>query len=224
MELDVALRTTAAIRSFTPEPVDDPTLHRILEAARFAPSGGNRQAWRVMVIKDPVLRKGLRDLYLVGWSDYLAQRAAGLVPWAALTDRKAEAEAIAAGGSADPGEFAANLDTVPALLVVMADLRGLAAVDRDYDRYTFAGGASVYPFVWNLLLAARGEGLGGVLTTMLVRQEQAVRDLLHVPQEYAVAAMVALGHPVTQPTKLRRTAVEDFTTFDRFDGPPFTAG
>jgi nitroreductase len=222
MELNSALRTTAAIRSFTDEPVDDATLYRILDTARFAPSGGNRQAWRAIVVKDPGLRKGLRDLYLVGWSDYLAQRAAGLVPWAPLTDRAAEAAAIAAGGPADPGDFAANLDTVPALIVVLADLRGLAAMDRDHDRYTFAGGASVYPFIWSLLLAARGEGLGGVLTTMLIRQEQAVRDLLHVPQDYAVAALVALGHPVSRPTRLRRAEVADFATLDRLDGPPLS--
>jgi hypothetical protein len=57
---------------------------------------------------------------------------------------------------------------------------------------------------------------------MLIRQEQAVRELLHVPQEYAVAAMVVLGHPVTRPTKLRRAAVADFATVDRFDGAPVT--
>ncbi len=220
MELDVALRGTAAIRSFTPEPVDDATLYRILDTARFAPSGGNRQAWHVIVVKDPELRRRLRDLYAVGWSHYLAQRAAGLVPWAPITDRQAEAEAMATAEPADPGDFATNLDTVPALLVVLADLRGLAAVDRDHDRYTFAGGASIYPFVWNLLLAARAHGLGGVLTTMLIHQEQAARDLLQVPPEHAIAAMVALGHPVTRPTRLRRTPVPEFTTVDTFHGTP----
>ena len=60
---------------------------------------------------------------------------------------------------------------MPVLLVVLADLRALAAVDRDGDRYTFAGGASVYPFAWNVLLSARAEGLGGVVTTMAIRHE-----------------------------------------------------
>ena len=86
MDLHAALTTTGAIRAFTSEPVSDDTVHRILEVARFAPSGGNRQGWRVVVVKDPTIRTGLRDLYLTGWYQYLAQRAAGLTPWSPLAD------------------------------------------------------------------------------------------------------------------------------------------
>ena len=118
--------------------------------------------------------------------------------------------------------FAEHIDRAPVLLVVLADLRALAAVDRDHDRYTFAGGASIYPFCWNVLLAAREEGLGGVITTMPIREEDAMRELLHVPDELAVAALIVLGHPVRRPTKLRRAAVSDFTTVDTLDGPPFS--
>jgi nitroreductase len=230
MELTAALRTTGAIRAFTDEPVEDGVLYEILDTARFAPSGGNRQGWRAIVVGSPELRRGLRDLYLPGWYDYLAQRAAGLVPWAPITDRRAEREAaenaaaIAAEARRNPPGFAERLDEVPVLLVVLADLRNLAAVDRDADRYTFAGGASIYPFVWSILLAARDAGLGGVMTTMLVRQEQQVRTLLGVPDEFAVAAVLALGHPVARPTRLSRAPVEEFTTTDRFDGPRLTAG
>jgi nitroreductase len=81
------------------------------------------------------------------------------------------------------------------------------------------GGASIYPFAWSILLAARAEGLGGVMTTMLVRQEQAVRELLDVPDTVALAGMLALGHPVRRPTRLRREPVESFASIDRFDGP-----
>ena len=108
------------------------------------------------------------------------------------------------------------------LLVVVADLRALAAIDRDHDRYTFAVGASVYPFAWSILLAARDHGLGGVLTTMLVQREAEVLRLLGVPGDYALAAAIALGHPVRQPRRLRRAPVEEFTTVDRFDGVPLT--
>jgi nitroreductase len=225
MELTTALRTTGAVREFTDEPVPDDVLVRILDTARFAPSGGNRQGWRVVVVGDAELRRALRDVYVEHWYEYLAQRAAGLTPWAPVTDRKAEAEAVAGAGefataaAAGPGGFAEHLDEVPVLLVVLADLRALAAVDRDLDRYTFVGGASVYPFVWNLLLAAREEGLGGVLTTMPIRDEPAVRELLGVPVELAVAAVVALGHPVKAATRLRRAPVASFTTLDRVDGP-----
>ncbi|WP_067667955.1 nitroreductase family protein [Nocardia miyunensis] len=225
MELSDAMRTTGAIREFTDEAVDDRTVYEILDDARFAPSGGNRQGWRAVVVRDPEVRLGLRDLYLPGWDEYLAMGRAGLVPWAPITDREAEARALreAAAGKAVRGGLAGHLHEVPVLIVLLADLRALAASDRDLDRYTLVGGASVYPFAWNILLAARDRGLGGVMTTMLTRQEAQVRALLGVPGEYAVAAALVLGHPVRRPTKLRRAAVEDFTTVDRFDGPGFTA-
>jgi nitroreductase len=229
MDLVQALRGTGAARQFSPEPVPDDVVHRLLDTARFAPNGGNRQAWRVVVVRDRSVRAALRDLYLPGWYEYLAMTAAGLTPWAPVTDRRAEADAIAgAGAVADaarqgPGGFAEHLDEVPVLLVVLADLRRLAAVDRDLDRYTLVGGASVYPFVWSVLLAARAEGLGGVMTTMATRHEDEVRAVLHVPDIFAVAAVVALGRPVRQPTRLRRLPVEEFATVDRFDGPVFGA-
>ena len=208
MELTDALRTTGAVREFTDEPVPDEVVARVLENARFAPSGGNRQGWRVIVLRDPTLRAAVRDLYLAGWYEYLAQRAAGLTPWAPVTDRDAEAAAVAKAGevaeaaAAGPGGFAEHLDTVPVLLVVLA-----------------VGGASVYPFVWSVLLAAREEGLGGVLTTMPIRREPELREVLGVPDELAVAAVVALGHPLAALTRLRRSAVDAFTTLDRADGP-----
>ncbi len=226
MDLMQALRTTGAVREFTDEPVTDAEVRQVLEAARFAPSGGNRQAWRVVVVKDPERRRQMRDLYLTGWYEYLAIGAAGLVPWAPVTDRTAEdsaAERAAQMGppAGDPGGFAEQLDRVPVLLVVLADLRSLAAVDRDLKRYTLVGGASIYPFVWSILLAARAQGLGGVITTMHCREEPAVLDALGVAQGWAVAATVALGHPAREwPTRLRRAEVDQFTALDRFDGPP----
>lgn len=223
-DLVETLRSTGAAREFRDEPVADDVVHRILDTARFAPNGGNRQAWRVVVVRDPALRRSLRDLYVDGWYDYLAMGAVGLTPWAPVTDRDAEARAIeqgaagmAASGAANPG-FAERFDEVPVLLVLLADLRRLAAVDRDLPRYTLVGGASIYPFAWSILLAARAEGLGGVLTTMVVRREDDVRSLLGVPQEFAVAGVLALGRPVRQPSRLRREPVEAFATVDRFDG------
>ncbi|HUP87478.1 MAG TPA: nitroreductase family protein [Acidimicrobiales bacterium] len=220
------LRSTAAIREFEDTPVDDTTLRRILDTARFAPNGGNAQSWRVVVLRDPEKRRAMRDLYLEGWRLYLAMRAAGLRPWAPVTDRSKEAEAVAqarvdddANGRPFLGEFPEHLDEAPVLLLLLADLRLLAAVDRDLDRYTFIGGASVYPFAWSLLLAARAEGLGGVITTMPVYREDAVKELLGVPAEFAVAGLLALGHPLHQPTRLTRKSVDEFTTVDTFDGP-----
>jgi nitroreductase len=225
MDVIEALRTTGAVRAFRPDPVPDETVAGLLDTARFAPSGGNRQAWRVVVVGDDGIRRGLRDIYLEGWYQYLAMGAAGLVPWAPLTDRAAEAAALAgapalaASAAAGPGGFAEHLDEVPVLLVLLADLRLLAAVDRDLERYTFVGGASVYPFAWSILLAARAAGLAGVMTTMATRNEAEVRTLLAVPDHIVVAAVLALGWPVRRRTKLRRAPVPDFATVDRFDGP-----
>lgn len=219
-DLLAILRTTGSVRDFLPDAVADDVLARVLDVARFAPSGGNRQGWRVVVVKDRDKRRRLRDLYLPGWYEYLAIAAAGLTPWAPITDRAKEAAAAAAAKRVSTG-FADHLDEVPVLLALFADLRALAAVDRDFDRYTLAGGASIYPFAWNLLLAARSEGLAGVITTMAVREEPAVKALLGAPEELALAAVIALGKPVKQPTRLTRAPVRAFTTVDSFDGPAF---
>jgi nitroreductase len=228
LDLVDTLRSTGAVRQFLPEPVDDDVLARLLGTARFAPSGGNRQGWRVIVVKDPAARTALRDLYLSGWYEYLAMVSAGLVPWAPVTDRAAEAAAIAKApqfaadaATAAPG-FAETLDTAPALLLVLADLTALAAVDRDLPRYTLAGGASIYPFVWSLLLAARTEGLAGVMTTMPVRREDDVRALFGIPDTVAVASLVVLGRPMAAPSRLKRAAVGTFAWVDHYEGDPLT--
>lgn len=227
MDLVTALTTTGAIREFTEEPVTDSDLERVLDVARFAPSGGNRQGWRVVVVKDAVVRRGLRDLYLEGWYEYLAQRAAGLTPWSPTADRAVEADAIARAGevaaSASPDGFAERLHEVPTILAIVVDLSALAAVDRDLDRYSFVGAASVYPFAWSILLAAREIGLGGVMTTMATRREDAARALLGIPADHALAALLVLGHPTRTFTKLRRADISSFTSVDRFDGPEFGA-
>jgi nitroreductase len=234
MNLDLieTLRSTGAVREFLPEPIEDAVLHRLLDTARFAPSGGNRQVWRVIVVKDPATRRSLRDLYLTGWYEYLAITRAGLVPWAPFTDREAEAEAAAhadefaqaaaahAASGAAPG-LAETLDTAPALLLLLADLTAVAAVDRDQAGYPIAGGASVYPFAWNLLLAARSEGLGGVITTMPILRQKDVCQLFSIPETCAVAALIVLGRPVAAARRLRRLPVDKFTWVDRFEGPAF---
>ncbi|MHB1139073.1 MAG: nitroreductase family protein [Microthrixaceae bacterium] len=222
------LRTTGAVRDFQDRPVPDEVLARVFDTARFAPNGGNQQAWRVVVVKDPALRRGVRDLYVPAWVEYLEQRADGVQPWAPVGDRGAEevalvraAERNAAGAGDDPsiGDFARHLDGVPAMLVVLADLTMLAATDRDLGRYTLVGGASIYPFVWSVLLAAHAEGLGGVMTTVAIRHEPELRALLSVPDGVAVAAVLALGYPTTRATRLRRAPVDTFVTIDAADGP-----
>jgi nitroreductase len=198
MELTDALRTTGAVRDFTDQAVDDAVLGRVLDTARFAPSGGNAQAWHVVVVKDRERRRRLRDFYVRGSMDYMA---------------------MLAENAATAGGFAERFDEAPVLLALFADLSLLAAVDRDADRYTFAGGASIYPFAWSILLAARDEGLGGVITTIAIREEPQVKALLGAPDPLALAAVIALGYPVRQPRRLRRQPVSSFATVDSIGGP-----
>jgi len=224
MELYEAMRTTPATREFTEEPVSDEVLRRMLDNARFAPNGGNRQGWRVLVLKDPALRTRIRELYQLGWREYVAHVRQGLVPFAAKDNGRWTGPAIdlaAARETPAPDAFGDNLEHVPALLLVLAEFGALATVDNGLDRQSIVGGGSIYPFCHNLLLPARNEGLGGVITSVLMREELAVKELLGIPDGFGVAALIAIGHPRKVITKLRRAAVEDFTAVDRFDGPAF---
>jgi nitroreductase len=225
MELIEALRTTGSIRQFTPQPVSDEQLYAILDDARFAPSGGNRQAWRVIVVRDPARRRRVRDIYLDAWHDYLSHVLAGLIPFSPLASDEDRASALDQRKQAEalsrPEGFPETLDEVPVMLAICANLAVLAATDRDLDRYQLVGGASIYPFVWSILLAARERGLGGVMTTVATRNENEVLEVLAIPPNYALVAVVALGHPSNRHTRLKRSPVEAFTTVDSFDGPAY---
>jgi nitroreductase len=107
------------------------------------------------------------------------------------------------------------------VLAVFVNLEVVAAVDQDLDRIGVISGASVYPLVWNILLAARNEGYGGTITTSAVTEEPSVRELLGVPESFALAALLPLGKPRKQLTKLRRASVAELATRERFDGAPF---
>ena len=220
MELLEVMRTTFSCRDWTDEPVDDATIHRILDAARFAPNGGNRQGWHVIVLKDRATREKLVPLIRPTTSVYVAQQAAGESPWNSVEQTSIDIEAAVAADPDFPGLD--KLADVPVLLAVTVDLSLVASFDKDLDRVGVISGASIYPFVWNILLAARNEGLGGVLTTYLAGQEPAAQEVLGVPAHHAIAALVPIGHPVKQLTKLKRLPVEAFTTVDSFDGPTFS--
>lgn len=226
MELYEVMRTTPATRAFADEPVDDEVLYRILDHARFAPSGGNRQGWRVVVLKDAETRRRIRELYVLGWREYMAHAEAGVVPFAPM-DRGRWAGPLVdlehAREIPRPNPFADHLDTAPVLLVLVAQLGALACVDNGLDRQSIIGGASIYPFAHNILLGARNEGLGGVMTSVLARQEPAVSALLAIPEGFVVAGLLALGHPQRQVTRLSRRPVEEFAWIDRFGGAQFHA-
>jgi nitroreductase len=220
MELYDVMRSTPAVREFTDDPLPDDVLARILDNARFAPSGGNRQGVRVVVVRDKDTRAALADLTIPVARRYAAQLANGESPWNPLQPPGVDAATIAATEA--PAQMSAPLRDAPVLLVICLDLGVVAATDQDLDRIALIPGASVYPFVWNVLLAARNEGYGGVLNTAVVAEEPRAKELLGVPDTYAIAAVVPLGKPVRQVTKLRRRPVSEFVTSERFDGASFT--
>ncbi|CDO89019.1 nitroreductase [Mycobacterium triplex] len=219
MELYDVMRSNPAVREFTGDALPDDVLGRILDNARFAPTGGNRQGVRVIVLRDQDTRDALADLGLPAARRYTAQLANGESPWNPLQPTNLDAAAIDA--AQPPAQMSAPFREAPVVLVFVVDLAVVAATDQDLDRIAVVPGASVYPFVWNVLLAARNEGYGGVLTTMAVAEEGRIKDLLAIPDSYAVAAVVPLGKPVRQVTKLRRRPVNEFATRERFDGAPF---
>ena len=148
----------------------------------------------------------------------MAQRLAGENPWNTVDPSGVTDEEVAATDV--PADFTRPLLEAAVVLVVCVDLRVVAALDQHLDRIGIVGGASVYPLVWNILLAARNEGFGGTITTMAVAEEPRLKELLGIPEPYAVACVVPLGRPVHQPTKLSRVDVSELTQRETWDGGP----
>ena len=216
MELYEVMRTTFAAREFTDDDVSDDTIRTILDNARFAPSGGNRQGWKVVVVRDETTRQALGPMIEPTFQRYVAQVQAGEAPWNTIHPTQLSEAEIAAAPI--PMQMVENLCFAPVILLVFVDLSVVASFDSQLDRVGVISGGSVYPFVWNILLSARNEGLGGTLTTFVGGKEDDLKALIGVPDEYAFAAMIPMGKPVKQLTKLSRKPVSEFAVFERFDG------
>ena len=218
MDLYDVMRTTAAVREFTDDPLPDDVLHTILDNARFAPSGGNRQGTRVVIVRDTATRERLVEITEPGARRYHAQRHAGETPWSAYAASRVTEDEV--DRTPIPAAVVEPIRRAAVVLVVCVDLRAVAALDKDLDRVGVVAGASVYPFVWNVLLAARNEGFGGTITTMAVAEEPALKELLGIPDPYAVAAVVPLGRPVKQLRKLTRAEIGELTHVEHWEGGP----
>ena len=224
MELYEAMRTNPSCRYFTDDPLDDATLHRIFDHARFASSGGNRQGWRTIVVTDPALKLRISELHAKQWNVYLDHAREGVVGYQ-TTDAQTKMDSYnpAQQRLTRTDDFAKALAQVPALLVCCVELWTLAVTDKDLDRQSIVGGGSLYTFVQNILLGCRNEGLVSALTTLLAAEEAEVAELLGLPNEVAVGALVAVGWPVPekQYTKLTRKPVEEVVFRNRY-GSSFT--
>lgn len=209
MNFRETIETTGTCRFYLSDPVPDDVLRRVLDAARFAPTGGNRQGVRFLIVRDAAKRRALRDLYLPLWEQYASRAVAK--PGAPLPKMIQNAD-----------HMARHLDEAPVLIVVCAQTADLMATDRHLERVSVVAGASIYPSVQNLLLAARTEGLGTALTTLLCAVEPKVKELLAIPDGVATAALIPLGYPAKGfPKKLSRRPVEEIAFADTYGVPLF---
>lgn len=221
MDVYDVMRTTFSAREFIDAPVPDADIWRILDAARFAPSGGNRQGWRVIVIRDQATRDAMLPMIMPTFRRYVAQARAGEAPLNTIEPTRLTKAQIAAAEV--PDGMIRQVLGAPVLLLVLVDLSVVASMDAELNRVGVVSGASIYPFVWNILLAARNEGYGGTLTTFLAGREGELKELLDVPDRMAVAALLPLGRPVKQLTRLTRKPVADFAMMERWGGPALEA-
>src|ERR1700752_4150928 len=188
-ELYEAMRTLRAVRRLRPDPIPDDVLRRVVEAATWAPTGGNRQAWRVVVVKDPARKQRLGELYkgiAVPFMQSYSERLASL-----REGERAKTEKMLLSGV----YLAEHFGEAPVLCIFCFHPDGLAVNDADLARVSVVGGGSIYPSVQNLLLASRAEGLGCVLTTLLCKAEDQVIEILEIPQPWGTAAAVPIGYP-----------------------------
>ena len=198
-----ALHTQRALRRFKPDPVPDDLLWRLLDAAIRAPSGSNQQPWGFVVVREPERRRAIGQMLRdhVQSNDRLK----------ALLQRSES--------SADPSErrmlrgarvLFLELEHAPVLIIPC-----LYQVTSPRPDGLLAG-SSIYPAVQNLLLAARGLGLGTVLTTFHAMFEQPLRTLLDLPPDAQPAALIPLGFPLGKFGPTNRRPVETVVHWERW--------
>ena len=208
MDFYELVRTNNTCRYYKPDAVPPDVIARVVDAARFAPSGGNRQPLRFIVVRDHAKKLALRELYLPIWQEYIKVRM-GEGPRSTLLE------------AAD--HFANHMDEIPVFILALARLADVHPTDHQLGRLSIVGGASVYPAVQNMLLAARSEGLGTALTTLHCALEPQMKGMFNIPEDISVAAVVMMGWPVKPfPKNLRRTPLAEML-FDEQYGVPFPA-
>ena len=192
IDLFEAIDTQRGIRYFRPDPVPDELITRLLQAAIKAPSGGVRQGWSFIVIRDQEIRRKIGDLYRTG------------TRFEIRPDMTAQERRVYAGAQ----HLEDHLEDVPVLI--------LACIQASPG--TTGWGSSIYPAVQNILLAARGLGLGSVLTTRQMRFEEEIKQLLGIPDDVVTAALLPIGFPAegSRYGPTRRRPLEEVAFSDRW--------
>jgi len=189
-DLYEVMSTLRAVRKLRPDPIPDDVMERVLQAACWAPTGGNQQPWRVVVVTDADGKQALQDIYRPEWQKYSETFMAHLsgLP----DDELVKWQRIIAAGD----HLADHMHEAPALLVFCANPAMMAITDAKLDRVSMVGGGSVYPAVQNLMLACVEEGLGCAITTLHCKREPEVLAALDIPDGWATVALVPIGYPI----------------------------
>jgi nitroreductase len=205
-----AMRTLKAVRRLKPDPIPDDVLHRVLEAATWAPTGGNQQPWRIIAVKEREKKNRLGGWYAERWAAFSKMYRGAISADMPEDARKRMLRTLAAGDY-----LAQHFRETPVIAIFCFNPKQMAITDAKQNRPSVVGGGSVYPSVENLLLACRAEGLGCVLTTLLCEVEPQVKELLAIPDGWGTAAAVPIGYPVGRGHgQLIRRSVSDLAYLD----------
>ncbi len=196
MDFFEVARTQRAMRRLKTDAIADADLWTLLETAIMAPSGGNRQPWNFIVVRDAEKKSKIGEWYLEAWN-----RAYGPGVRDAMLANPDQARTF---NSAD--YLANHLAEVPVLVI--------ATVRKDQFAIGPTLGASIYPAVQNLMLAARALGLGTTLTTLHKFHEEEVKQLLGIPEHVETMALIPIGVPRGRFGPASRMPVEKVVYWD----------
>jgi nitroreductase len=194
------IRTTRSMRRLKPDPVPNELIRKILEARTSAPSGGNMQRWRFLVIRDPKVKETVGALYKRAWDEQVAPRYRAGEPAPSMS-RERFLRLL------DAAEYlAAHIHEAPVWIVPF--LEG--------GTPTRTSGSSIYPAAQNMLLAARALGLGATLTTLYLQFEKEAEAAFGLPPGVHSYALLPIGYPMGRFGPVRRIALADVVYQDRW--------
>lgn len=201
------IHSTRAMRRLKPDPIPEDILKKIIDAGIRAPSGGNTQEWAFVLVRDPDLKRFIRDYYWNTWQQLRAKRSIAMTDVPPAQQRMLNAAA----------DLAANLDEVPAILLACAqkEYAPMNAMNNP-KASTLVVHASIFPAVQNILLACRALGIGATLTTIHCFFEEDLKKKLGIPESMEVAAMIPMGYPQGKFGPVSRKPVEEVIHWDRF--------
>jgi nitroreductase len=197
------MHTARAMRWLEPDPVPPELIRQILEAAVAAPNGGNRQTWGFIVVTDPAIKAGVQQYYAKAF-EAVSQMYTSSPPPPGMTS------AQYARQHKGVQHLTEHFHEAPVWIVACIDHGG---------RPNAATGASVYPAVQNILLAARALGLGATLTTRHTMYAAEVDAIFGLPEHVTALAIVPIGYPGRGFSRVRRGPIEDVVYQDRWGQP-----